>query len=210
MTEHLSVRMWKGAQLPKPGIFEIDAAHTTVGFVARHLMVTQVRGRFENVQGSIRVADDPLESTAEAVIDTTSITTGAADRDEHLRSADFLDVESFPTLRFTSTQVSGGDSGSKWAVIDGAMVRRRRGGADRFRVLGDLTIKGVTRPIELDVTIDGVTSDPWGGERLALSATGEIDREQYGMTWNVALEAGGWLVSQHVQIEIRAQAVRSA
>jgi len=109
MTEHLSVRMWKGAQLPKPGIFEIDAAHTTVGFVARHLMVTQVRGRFENVQGSIRVAEDPLESTAEAVIDTTSITTGAADRDEHLRSADFLDVESFPTLRFTSTQVSGGD-----------------------------------------------------------------------------------------------------
>lgn len=209
MSERVDVRPWNGAKLPAPGVFEIDAAHTTVGFVARHLMVTQVRGRFETVEGTIHVAEDPLESRASAEIATASITTGAAERDTHLRSADFLDVESFPAMRYTSREVVGGDTGSKWAVVDGRMVRRRRGSAGRFTVNGDLTIKGVTRPLDLDLSIDGVTSDPWGGERLALSATGEIDREAYGMTWNVALEAGGWLVSQMVQIEIRAQAVRA-
>ncbi|WP_240759847.1 YceI family protein, partial [Phytoactinopolyspora endophytica] len=131
------------------------------------------------------------------------------DRDAHLRSADFLDVDTFPSISFLSRQVIGGDPNSKWSVVNGTMVRRRRG-AGWFTVIGDLTIKGITHPIELQVNIDGVKTDPWGGERLALSANGEIDREQYGMTWNVALEAGGWLVSQKIELEIRAQAVREA
>ncbi len=124
---------------------------------------------------------------------------GADDRDTHLKSADFLDVEKFPTMTDVSRAIR--------PAINGTMRRRRRDGSG-VTVLGDLTIRDVTRPIELDVSLDGVTHDPWGGERLAITATGEIDREEYGMLWNVALEAGGWLVSQKVQIEIRAQAVR--
>jgi polyisoprenoid-binding protein YceI len=208
MAQPAGVRMWNGVALPTPGTFTIDATHTTIGFVARHLGVTQVRGRFEEVEGTIRVADDPLRSQAHAVINTASITTGTTDRDAHLRSADFLDVERFPTMTFVSRDVIGGDPEGKWAVVNGAVVRRRRG-ADRFIALGELTIKEITQPIQLNLAIDGVREDPWGNERLALSATGEIDREAYGMTWNVALEAGGWLVSQKIRIEIRAQALRS-
>lgn len=208
MNDSAGVRLWKGAALPTPGVFEIDPKHTTAGFVARHLMVTQVRGRFEEVEGTVHVGEDPLDSSASAVISTASITTGADERDTHLRSSDFLDVEMFPKMSFVSRHVLGGDSGPKWSIVNGAMVRRRRGGAGKFIAVGDLTIKGITRTIELDVSIDGVKGDPWGGERLALSATGEIDREDYGMRWNVALEAGGWLVSQKIQLEIRAQAVR--
>ncbi|WP_129667661.1 YceI family protein [Phytoactinopolyspora endophytica] len=208
MSESTGVRTWNGAQLPAPGTFTIDPQHTTVGFVARHLMVTQVRGRFDGIEGSVQIADDPLMSRATARIATASITTGTADRDAHLSSADFLDVERFPSITYASRQVLGGDPDAKWDLVNGKMVRRRRG-AGRFVVLGDLTIRGVTRPVTLNVSIDGVTGDPWGGERLALSATGEIDREAYDMTWNVALEAGGWLVSQSVRLEIRAQAIRS-
>lgn len=208
MTEHVGVRTWNGVQLPAPGVFTIDAQHTTVGFVARHLMVTQVRGRFDEVEGVVHIADDPTASQAHAAINTASITTGTPDRDAHLRSADFLDVEQYPLISFTSRQVAGGDPDAKWDMVNGKVVRRRRG-AGRFTVLGDLTIRNLTLPIALDVSVDGVTADPWGGERLALSATGEIDREAYGMTWNVALEAGGWLVSQSIRIEIRAQAIRT-
>ncbi|TDD97244.1 YceI family protein [Jiangella asiatica] len=209
MNDTAGVRLWNGAMLPTPGVFEIDPAHTTAGFVARHLMVTQVRGRFEKVEGTVHITEDPLESSATALIETGTITTGAAERDAHLRSPDFLDVEVYPTMRFESRSVHGGESGPKWSIVNGTMVRRRRvGGAGKFVCAGDLTIRGVTCPLELDVSIDGVKGDPWGGERLALSATGEIDREAYGMTWNVALEAGGWLVSQKIQIEIRAQAIR--
>lgn len=209
MNDSAGVRLWNGATLPTPGVFEIDPAHTTAGFVARHLMVTQVRGRFEEVEGTVHVAEDPVLSSASALIKTASIMTGAEDRDAHMRSSDFLDVEVFPQMSFVSHEVMGGDSESKWAIVNGAMVRRRRGGGGTFTVIGDLTIKDITKPVELEVSIDGIKGDPWGGERLALSASGEIDREEYGMTWNVALEAGGWLVSQKIQLEIRAQAVRT-
>jgi polyisoprenoid-binding protein YceI len=209
MSESLGIRLWNGTTVPTPGIFEIDAQHTTVGFVARHLMVTQVRGRFEDVEATIHVAEDPLRSVATATIGTASITTGAEERDAHLRSADFLDVENFPTMTFVSRQVLGGEAGAKWTVVNGTMRRRKRA-TDALRVLGDLAIRGVSRPIELELSLDGVTHDPWGGERLALSARGQIDRESYGMTWNVALEAGGWLVSQKIDLEIRAQAIRQA
>lgn len=207
MAAPLNIRRWNGMTVPTPGTFEIDAQHTTVGFVARHLMVTQVRGRFEEVEATIEVADDPLQSSAQATISTASITTGTDDRDTHLKSEDFLDVERYPAITYVSRGLRPGTTGSKWTLVNGAMRRRRRN-ANGLSSIGDLTIRGVTRPIELDVSLDGITHDPWGGERLAISATGEIDREAYGMLWNVALEAGGWLVSQHVQIEIRAQAVR--
>lgn len=208
MTQPAGARIWNGAHIPTPGTFTIDPAHTTVGFVARHLMVTQVRGRFDDVEGVVDVAQDPLGTQARATIRTKSITTGAPDRDAHLSSPDFLDVDRFPSITYVSRQVIGGDPDTKWDMVDGKVVRRRRG-AGQLMVVGDLTIREITHPIVLNVGIDGVTGDPWGGERLALSATGEIDREKYDMTWNVALEAGGWLVSQKIRIEIRAQAVRS-
>jgi polyisoprenoid-binding protein YceI len=207
MAAPLNVRRWNGMTVPAPGSYEIDAQHTTVGFVARHLMVTQVRGRFDELVATVEVAEDPLQSFAKATIATASITTGTPDRDTHLKSADFLDVERYPTITYVSRGLRPASNGSKWTLVNGTMRRRRRDGQG-VSAIGDLTIRGVTLPIELDVSLDGITSDPWGGERLAISATGEIDREAYGMVWNVALEAGGWLVSQQVQLEIRAQAVR--
>jgi polyisoprenoid-binding protein YceI len=191
MTDTLGAREWQGTDVPAPGTYVLDPSHTTVGFVARHLMVTKVRGRFEEFEGSITVADDPLASSAQAAISTASLTTGSADRDGHVKSDDFLAVETFPTMHFASRSVS-------------------HVAADRFTVLGDLTVKDVTREVVLDVTIDGVARDPWGGERLAVTASTEIDREDFGITWNVALESGGVLVSKKVRIEIEAQAVRQA
>lgn len=191
MTDTLGAREWQGTDLPAPGTYVLDPSHTTVGFVARHLMVTKVRGRFEEFEGSITVAEDPLVSSAQAAISTASLTTGSADRDGHVKSDDFLAVETFPTMRFTSRSVS-------------------HVAGDRFTVVGDLTVKDVTREVVLDVTIDGVARDPWGGERLAVTASTEIDREDFGITWNVALESGGVLVSKKVRIEIEAQAVRQA
>lgn len=208
MAAPLHVRPWNGMSIPTPGVFEIDAQHTTAGFVAQHLMVTQVRGRFEEVGASIHVARDPLDTFAHARIATASITTGTEDRDTHLKSPDFLDVERFPTMTYVSSELrGGGDRGPKWTMVNG-MMRRRRRDPEGIIAHGDLTIKDITQPIDLEVTLDGVTHDPWGGERLAITARGQIDREAYDMKWNVALEAGGWLVSQFIQIEIRAQAIR--
>ncbi|HSK25623.1 MAG TPA: YceI family protein [Jiangellales bacterium] len=189
MTDTLGAREWQGTAVPTPGTFVLDPSHTTVGFVARHLMVTKVRGHFAEFEGSITVGEDPLASSAQASIATASLTSGSADRDGHVKSADFLAVEEYPRMTFVSRSVSH--------------VR-----GDRFTVVGDLTVKDVTRPVELDVTVDGVARDPWGGERLAVTATAEIDREEFGITWNVALESGGVLVSKKVKIEIEAQAVR--
>ena len=191
MTDTLGAREWQGTDVPAPGTYVLDPSHTTVGFVARHLMVTKVRGRFEEFEGSITVGDDPLASSAQAAISTASLTTGSPDRDGHVKSDDFLAVETFPTMRFASRRVS-------------------HVAGDRFTVVGDLTVKDVTREVVLEVTIDGVARDPWGGERLAVTASTEIDREDFGITWNVALESGGVLVSKKVQIEIEAQAVRQA
>ena len=191
MTDTLGAREWQGTDVPAPGTYVLDPSHTTVGFVARHLMVTKVRGRFEEFEGSITVGADPLASSAQAAISTASLTTGSPDRDGHVKSDDFLAVETFPTMRFASRRVS-------------------HVAGDRFTVVGDLTVKDVTREVVLEVTIDGVARDPWGGERLAVTASTEIDREDFGITWNVALESGGVLVSKKVRIEIEAQAVRQA
>jgi polyisoprenoid-binding protein YceI len=190
-TNPTGTRDWRGVTVPTPGTFVIDPSHTRVGFVAKHLMVTKVRGSFGEVEGTIVVPDDPMQASAEATMQSASITTGSPDRDAHLVSGDFLQIDSYPTVTYRSTGVVG---------VKG----------DVFTVAGELTIKGVTKPVELAVEIDGVATDPWGGERLSLTARGEIDREQFGLTWNVALEGGGVLVSKKVVLEIEAQAVRQS
>lgn len=172
------------------GTWTIDPAHTTVGFTARHLMVTKVRGRFGDVTGTITIAENPEDSTAEATIQTASIDTRDAKRDEHLRSADFFDVENFPAITYRNRS-----------------LKNVRG--DRWEAEGDLEIRGVSRPVTLDVNFEGSTTDPWGNERIGLSATTTINREDYGLTWNQALEAGGVLVSRDIKIELDVQAIRA-
>jgi polyisoprenoid-binding protein YceI len=182
-------RAFEGVDVPEPGRYAVDPSHTDVAFVAKHLMVTKVRGRFSDFDGTVEIADDPLASSVEVAVRTASIDSRSDDRDGHLRSADFLDVEQHPELRFRSTA-----------------VRHVRG--PHFAIDGELTIKGVTRPVTLDMELEGLLRDPWGGERMAFSASTEIDREDWGLTWNVALETGGVLVSKKVRIEIEGQAVR--
>lgn len=184
-----STRNWNGLTLPTPGVFAIDTAHARAGFVARHLMVSKVRGGFSGVTGEITVAEDPTASSVTATIDATTIDTGQADRDTHLKSPDFLDVEKFPTLSFRSKRI---------ANVDG----------NTFTLVGDLTIKDVTREVELEVEYEGVAVNPWGKEVIGFTARTEIDREDFGITWNVALETGGVLVGKKVTIEIEAEAIR--
>jgi polyisoprenoid-binding protein YceI len=175
--------------LPEAGTWTIDPGHSTVGFVARHLMVTKVRGSFTDVEGAATIAEDPLQSSVDVTITTASIATLSADRDAHLRSPDFFDVEQHPTITFRSTG-----------------LRHVRG--DHWQLDGDLTIKDVTRPVTLDVQFEGLTGDPWGGQRAAFTASTEVDREAWGLNWNVALETGGWLVSKKVKLELDVQLVR--
>lgn len=184
-----STRTWEGVDIPVAGTYALDPSHTSVGFVARHLMVTKVRGAFTEFEGTVTIADDPLASSVEVSIAAASFRTGDDGRDGHVRSADLLDVETHPTLTFRSTGV-------------------RHTKHDRFEVTGDLTIRDVTRSVVLDMTLDGVVGDPWGGTRLAFTAETEIDREDFGITWNVALESGGVLVGKKVKIELEGQAVR--
>ncbi|HEX7117275.1 MAG TPA: YceI family protein [Longimicrobiales bacterium] len=168
----------------------IDAAHTLVEFAVKHMMIATVKGRFGEVSGTIVLDEEALDrSSAEVTIVASSIDTRSADRDAHLRSADFLDVETHPTLTFRSRRVESVGEG-------------------RFRVIGDLTIRGTTREVVLDVEDQGRGKDPWGGERAAFSATTEIDRRDYGLTWNAALETGGVLVGDRVRISLEVEAVR--
>lgn len=176
-------------QLPQPGTWVIDPSHSTVGAVARHLMVSKVRGRFNNFSGELRIGETPESSSVVATIDAASIDTAEPTRDAHLRSPDFLDVEKHPTLEFASTAVG-------------------QTGLASLRVDGDLTIRGVTRPVSLDVTYDGLITDPFGNAKAIFTAETEIDRELWGMTWNKALETGGVLVGRRLKIELEIQAVR--
>ena len=190
MDESEVVRTVNGIEAPAPGTWEIDPAHSELSFVARYLMVTKVRGGFTEFSGTLHIAEAPEESWVEVTIKAASIDTGTPDRDKHLRSADFLDVERFPELRFRSTKVE-------------------LTGGTGLKVSGDLTIRDVTKPVVLDAEFQGIAKDPWGGTRAAFSATTEIDREEFGASWNVALETGGWLVSKKVRLELEAQAIRA-
>ena len=172
-------------------VWKIDPSHSVVEFAVKHMMFATVKGRFAAFAGEVVThPDDPTEGSVSFSIDADSIDTRDEKRDEHLRTNDFFSATEFPTMTFASTSVSG--SGPTWQVT------------------GDLTIRGVTRQVTLDTTFEGTASDPWGGSRAAFTATTEVDREQFGMTWNAALESGGVLVGKKVKIEIEAEAVLQA
>jgi polyisoprenoid-binding protein YceI len=173
--------------LPAPGDWAVDVSHTEVGFSVRHLGLAKVRGRFQSFEGTVHIAEQPEDSSVEVTIDAASINSRDEGRDAHLRGADFFDAEAFPTLAFRSTGVR--PAGNRWLVD------------------GELTIKGVTRPVVLDTTFEGVGGDPWGGTRSAFSASTEIDREDWGLTWNAALETGGFVVGKKVKIELEVELI---
>ena len=184
-----ALREYQGVQIPEAGTYAIDRGHTTVEFVGRHLMITKVRGRFTEFDGQLVIGDNPEDSQVDVTIQTASVSTGDENRDGHLRGGDFLDVEKYPTITFHSTNVAFNPDGTA-------------------KVTGDLTIKEVTRPVTLAVEFEGAQPDPWGGQRLGFSADAEIDREDWGLTWNVALETGGVLVGRKIRLEFNVQAVK--
>ena len=169
--------------------WKLDPSHSSVEFAAKHMMFTTVKGRFADVEGTITTdGETPSTASVNVIMQATSIDTRNEMRDNHLRSADFLDAASQPVLTFKSTSIQGAK--------------------DHFTVIGELTIRGVTRPVTLDVQYEGAGRDPWGGERMGFSASGKIDRRDFGLTWNQALEAGGVLVSNDIRINIDAQLTR--
>ena len=172
----------------------LDATHSTVEFAVKHMMLTTVRGRVRGVTGTLVIdPTSPAASTAEVELDLDTIDTGSEQRDGHLKSPDFFDVAQFPKITFKSRRIED--------------ARAEEGAS--FRVVGDLTIRGVTREIALDVTYEGRGRDPWGGERVSFSADAKFDRRDFDLTWNAALETGGVLVSNDVKIHLDIQAVRS-
>jgi polyisoprenoid-binding protein YceI len=191
LTATSPVRTIDGVEIPAAGTWAIDPSHTHAGFSVRHLMVSKVRGRFAAVSGTVTIAEDPLDSHVEVAIDTASIDTRDEQRDAHLRSPDFFDVENYPTMTYRSTAV-------------------RPSGKGRWLVEGDLTLHGVTRPVPLEVAFEGAGSDPWGGVRAGFSARAEIDREDFNLTWNQVLETGGIAVGKKVAIELEVETVLQA
>jgi polyisoprenoid-binding protein YceI len=184
-----AIRTVGNTTLPAPGSWQIDPGHAEVAFVGRHFMLTKVRGRFTDVSGVVRIASDPADSIVEVSIGMASVNSGNDARDDHLRSADLFDVERWPTATYRSTGVT-------WT------------GGDEATVDGELTIRGVTRPAPLAVRFVGHAVDPWAGQRAVFSATGRVNREDFGITWNMALETGGILVSRDVVLEIEMETVR--
>jgi polyisoprenoid-binding protein YceI len=190
--DHMGVqvanRKVEGLELPVAGKWEIDPSHSLVGFSVKHLMVAKVRGRFGSFAGTIAIGDRPEDSSVEISIDARSIDTRDEQRDAHLRSPDFFDAENHPEVSFRSTGF-------------------RRTGPRDFELPGELTIRGLTRPVVLEAEYEGITPDPFGGTRIAFTASTEIDREGWGITWNQALETGGVLVGKKVKIELEVEAV---
>jgi polyisoprenoid-binding protein YceI len=182
-------RLAGGAELPAPGRWQIDPGHTELAFIGRHFMLTRVRGRFTGVSGAIQVAEDPGETTVEVTIDMTSADSGSQARDEHLRSADFFDAARHPEATFAGRAAG-------WQGTRGQLA-------------GELTIRGITRPVTLQAEYLGYVADPWGGHRVVLTAAGTLNREDWGLTWNMPLESGGLLVSREIRIEIELEAVFS-
>ena len=194
MTEAITAtpgtRVVNGRQVPEPGTWAIDPSHASFEFVARHLMA-KVRGSFPGVSGVATVAEVPEESTLEIEIDTSTIDTKDPNRDAHLRSNDFFGVEDHPTISFRSTGVRPDDGETHWKVD------------------GELTIKGTTRPVTVDVEFLGGAIDPWGNQKIGFSGlVPEVNREDWGLTWNAALETGGFLLARNVRLEIEAELVK--
>jgi polyisoprenoid-binding protein YceI len=174
------------------GDYDLDLAHSRLGFIARHAMITKVRGQFRQFEGWLHLdGGNPTRSRCEVRIDAKSIDTGNAQRDEHLRSNDFFAMDTYPQITFKSTAVEP------------------RGG-DHYQVTGDLTVKGITRPVPLDVEFNGAAVDPFANTRVGFSATGTISRKAWGITWNAPLEAGGVLVSDKITIDVDLSAIKRA
>ena len=170
----------------------IDPTHAELAFAVRHLMLSTVRGRFGSVNGTIMVDEnDPKSATIDVTIDVTSIDTRQQARDDHLRSADFFDAANHPEIHFVSKRIEGDVTKT-------------------FKVVGDLTIRGTTREVTLDVTFEGRAKDPWGNDRAGFSATGKLNRHDYGLNWNLALEAGGVTVGAEVKLTLDVEIVRQA
>ena len=185
-------RIVDGRVVPEVGVWEIDPSHQAFEFIARHLMA-KVRGRFPGVSGAATIAEVPEESTLEIEIDANSIDTKDETRDAHMRSDDFFGVEEHPTISFRSTAVRPGEGDNEWKVD------------------GDLTIKGTTRPVTVDVEFLGAGLDPWGNKRIGFSAVvPEVDREQWGLVWNSPLESGGFLLGKTVRLEIEAELIKKS
>ena len=189
MAETVALRTFQNLEVPRAGTYRIDPTHPAVEFPVRHLGLAKVRGRFNTFAGTIEIGDDPADSRVDVIIDAAGIDTGDEQRDNHLRSPDFLDVDRHASLEFNSCTVR----------LDG----------EDPRVEGLLTVRGVTRPVTLDVEFEGATTDPWGSERIGVSATTDVDREAFGLTWNRALETGGWLVGKAIRIELSVEAVHT-
>jgi polyisoprenoid-binding protein YceI len=191
MSTTTTTDMTTGTDAPT-GTYTLDPAHSRIGFVARHAMVTKVRGSFNDFAGTgFFDATDPSRSSLEVTIQAASIDTRNADRDAHLRSNDFFDMASYPEIRFVSTSVE--------AV-----------GQARFRVTGDLTIKGVTKPVAIDFEYTGTAVDPFNNRRLGLEGSVAVNRKDWGVNWNAALETGGVLVSERVVLEFEISAIKTA
>jgi polyisoprenoid-binding protein YceI len=171
--------------------WNIDPSHSTIGFSVKHLMISTVRGRFADVKGTLTADEaEPTRSAVAIEIRSASVDTRSEQRDNHLRSADFFDADRHPVLTFASRKLEGDPKAS-------------------FKLIGDLTIRGVTREVSLDAAFEGQGKDPWGNERRAFTATGKLNRHDFGLDWNQALEAGGLLVSPDVKLEIDAQFIRA-
>ena len=173
--------------------WQLDPSHLDLGFAVRHLMISTVKGRFGTATGTVSTdGDDFATAEVEVSIDATSIDTREAGRDTHLRSADFFDVERFPTITFKSRKVTP------------------QSGHGRYTVVGDLTIRGISREIALDVTTEGFVRDPWGNEKAGFSAVGHLNRKDFGLTWNVALETGGVLVGDEVKLHLEVELAKKS
>jgi polyisoprenoid-binding protein YceI len=176
------------APIPE-GLWTVDPVHSRIGFVARHLMVSKVRGAFSDYSGEVTIAENLLDSSVSAVVQMASVETGNGDRDNHLRNNDFFDVAQYPTMTLKSTGLE----------VDG----------DDVTLNADLTIKGVTKPVTFELEFDGVSGDPWGGTRGGFSAATTINRKDWGIEWNAPLETGGVMLGDKVQIELDIQLVKS-
>ena len=176
-------------EIPEPGTWAIDAAHSSISAIARHFMVTKVRGHFRTFSGALHIEEDPSQSWAEVTIDSASIATADERRDGHLKSGDFLDAENHPEIKFRSTNISVSGDGS-------------------FELTGDLTMRGVTKPLTLAGKFKGVIQDPYGMTRAFFSAEGQLVRDDWGVSWNQALETGGVAVSKKLTLEVEVEAIK--
>jgi len=172
--------------------WNIDPAHSEVGFAAKHMMISTVRGRFSEISGYIDFDEnDPTSAKIDVEVGVASIDTRQEGRDNHLRSADFFDAENHPSMKFVSTK-----------------IEHARG--DDYKVTGDLTIRGITKPVTLDATFEGTHPDPWGGTRAGFSASGKINRNEFGLNWNATIEAGGVVVGPEIKLQIEVETVKQA